>query len=242
MRWIYISPHFDDAVLSCGGLIWEQAGSAMPVEIWTICAGDAPAGPLSPFAERLHAEWRSGSATETLALRRVEDRAAARRVGAVAHHFSIPDCIYRLAKNGEFLYAEDVFVPIHPSEQDSLVDEIAVMLKDRLTPQDTVVSPLALGHIDHALTRAAAERLNRPLLYYGDVPYLFNSPDRLLAQSAGMTDTVFSVTEDGLLSWQEGIAAYASQISSLFPSVEGMYEKIANYWQACKGVRLWQPD
>ena len=27
MRWIYLSPHFDDAVLSCGGLIWEQTHS-----------------------------------------------------------------------------------------------------------------------------------------------------------------------------------------------------------------------
>ena len=25
MRWIYLSPHLDDAVLSCGGLIFEQS-------------------------------------------------------------------------------------------------------------------------------------------------------------------------------------------------------------------------
>jgi len=41
MRWIYISPHFDDAVLSCGGLIWEQTHKGITVEIWTVCAGDA---------------------------------------------------------------------------------------------------------------------------------------------------------------------------------------------------------
>ncbi|MBA4379671.1 MAG: PIG-L family deacetylase, partial [Anaerolinea sp.] len=57
MRWIYISPHLDDAVLSCGGLIWEQSHAGTQVEIWTVCTGDPPEGPLSPFAEVLHAEW-----------------------------------------------------------------------------------------------------------------------------------------------------------------------------------------
>jgi LmbE family N-acetylglucosaminyl deacetylase len=33
MRWIYLSPHFDDAVLSCGGLIFDQAQAGTPVEI-----------------------------------------------------------------------------------------------------------------------------------------------------------------------------------------------------------------
>jgi LmbE family N-acetylglucosaminyl deacetylase len=50
MRWIYLSPHFDDAVLSCGGLIFEQARQGIPIEIWTIFAGNPPPGPLSMFA------------------------------------------------------------------------------------------------------------------------------------------------------------------------------------------------
>jgi len=43
-------PHFDDAVLSCGGLIWEQTQKGIPVEIWTVCAGDAPPGSPSMLA------------------------------------------------------------------------------------------------------------------------------------------------------------------------------------------------
>ena len=243
MRWIYVSPHFDDAILSCGGLIWEQTGSAMPVEIWTICAGDAPPGPLSPFAEKTHADWQSGSAAETVALRRVEDRHAARRVGAVAHHFPIPDCIYRRSNSDEYLYPETVFTAVHSFDQSFLSDDITRMLEFRLTPQDTVVCPLSLGnHVDHQLTRLAVERLKRPLLYYADTPYLFNHPRDLPVKAAGMTDTLFSVTEGGLLAWQEGIAAYASQISGLFPSVDGMRAEIAKYWGLSRGIRIWQPD
>ena len=62
MRWIYISPHFDDAVLSCGGLIFEQARQGIPVEIWTICAGDAPPGPLSQLAQDCHVQWGTQTA------------------------------------------------------------------------------------------------------------------------------------------------------------------------------------
>ena len=47
MHWIYLSPHFDDAVLSCGGMIWEQVHSGETVEIWTLCAGQIPKGPAA---------------------------------------------------------------------------------------------------------------------------------------------------------------------------------------------------
>ena len=42
MRWIYLSPHFDDAVLSCGGVIFEQSRQGIQTEIWTIFAGSPP--------------------------------------------------------------------------------------------------------------------------------------------------------------------------------------------------------
>jgi hypothetical protein len=35
MRWIYLSPHLDDAALSAGGLIYEQTQAGIQVEIWT---------------------------------------------------------------------------------------------------------------------------------------------------------------------------------------------------------------
>ncbi len=56
---IYLSPHLDDAVYSCGGRIWQDVRRGDTVEIWTIFAGD-PAGELSRFARELHACWGSG--------------------------------------------------------------------------------------------------------------------------------------------------------------------------------------
>ncbi|NTV35511.1 MAG: PIG-L family deacetylase, partial [Anaerolineaceae bacterium] len=74
MHWIFLSPHFDDAVFSCGGLIYEQVQQGDQVEIWTICAGDLPEGQLSPFAEELHARWTTGR--ETISSRAAEDQLA----------------------------------------------------------------------------------------------------------------------------------------------------------------------
>lgn len=242
MRWIYLSPHFDDAILSCGGLIWEQSAAGMPVEIWTLCAGDPPAASLSRFATRTHADWNTGNAAETVALRRVEDRNAARQVGAVAHHFPIPDCLYRRHPvSGRALYTRTVFRSPARAEA-PIADQMAGLIRARLTEEDTLVSPLGLGrHIDHTLTRRAAEMLERPLLYYADVPYLFRQPDQLPVFSRGLTSLDYSISREGLRAWQKGIAAYVSQISGLFPDADAMHASIKDYWAARRGIALWQP-
>ncbi len=125
MSWLYLSPHLDDAALSCGGLIWEQAQSGEEVSLWTICAGDPPSGPLSPFAESVHARW--GTGREASAARRAEDIRSCAILGAAFHHLSIPDCIYRRSpKTGEVLYGseETIFGPVHP-EETLLVSKLA---------------------------------------------------------------------------------------------------------------------
>ncbi len=95
MRWIYLSPHLDDAVLSAGGLIYEQAQAGIPVEIWTIMCGYPPIGEVSAFAEFQHQQWGFGSAEEAMRARREEDQNAAAILGAQAVHFDFLDCIYR---------------------------------------------------------------------------------------------------------------------------------------------------
>jgi LmbE family N-acetylglucosaminyl deacetylase len=239
MRWIYISPHFDDAVLSCGGLIWRQAQKGMHVEIWTICAGDAPPGSLSPLAMLCHQQWGIESAKDVVDARRIENQEAAALVGAETVDFSIPDCIYRCSPTGELLYPEDVFGSIHAFEKDLDVD-IAAALTSELQPDDKIVSPLAIGgHLDHMLTRLAAEHLGRQLWYYADIPYLINRPEMLIPATEGLKGTLHSISKKGLEVWQNGVAAYATQIPMLFETGEKMQETICAYWGNQRGIRLW---
>jgi LmbE family N-acetylglucosaminyl deacetylase len=240
MRWIYISPHFDDAILSCGGLIWEQTKKRIPVEIWTVCAGDAPPGPLSALAVACHWQWGIESAEDVVAARRIENQEAAKLVGANTVNFSIPDCIYRLSPTGESLYPEDIFVPIHTIEK-NLDGDISIALASELEPDDTVVSPLAIGgHVDHVLTRLAVEHLDRPVWYYADIPYLINHPEMLAHATKEQKKTLFRISETGLGVWQSGIAAYATQILMLFETGEKMQEAIRVYWEDRHGIRLWR--
>jgi hypothetical protein len=239
MRWIYISPHFDDAVLSCGGLIREQAQKGLPVEIWTICAGDAPPGRLSSLAVDCHTQWGIKSARNVVAARRRENQAAAGLLGAETVDFSIPDGIYRRSPTGEVLYSTDVFVPIDPIEK-GLDAEISTALTSEIQPGDNIVSPLAIGgHLDHVLTRLAAERLDCPLWYYADIPYLIHQQKMLVPATKGLRGTRYPVSEKGLEMWQSGIAAYSTQISMLFQTSERMREAIRLYWETRPGFRLW---
>jgi LmbE family N-acetylglucosaminyl deacetylase len=239
MRWIYISPHFDDAVLSCGGLIWKQAQKGIPVEIWSVCAGDAPPGPLSPLATECHLQWGIKSVKDLVAARRAENLEAAHLLGAETVDFSIPDCIYRRSPIGELLYPEDLFVPVRPDENE-LDENIAAALISELQPDDRIVSPLAIGgHPDHVLTRLAAERLDRPISYYADIPYHFTHPEMLVPATTGLMETRYPIPKKGLLAWQNGIVAYASQILMLFETGEKMRKAIRLYWEGSHGIRLW---
>lgn len=245
MRWIYLSPHLDDAVFSAGGLIYEQTQAGISVEIWTFMCGDPRLTEYSQFAQRLHAIWGFSSAEETVRKRREEDKAAASIVGSKAVHFDFLDCIYRRDKNGDWLYPSEIFGAIHPADADYPA-QIAAAISARLNPDDVLVCQLGLGsHVDHVLVRQAAELLGRPLRYDIDVPYWCYKPHELEAKAAGMVAETVRITETSLPRWVEASVCYKSQLPSLgerFDSPETVTESIRNYWAERQGIRLLQLD
>ncbi len=249
MHILFLSPHFDDVALSCGGFVWEKSRIGETVSIWTICAGDVPPGPLSAFAEKLHTRWQTGR--EAVTQRRLEDAASCQILGASFRHLAVPDCIYRTYDHSH-LYSEETFMgPIHPAEN-ALVDALAQQLQQELLRQDLpgqdlpghalVISPLALGgHVDHRLTRAVAEKLDRELLYYADYPYCLNTEKELeQMRDSGWQPQLYPVSPEGLQAWQQGVAAYASQISTFWSDLSAMQQAIKNYRDHYQGSLLWQ--
>jgi LmbE family N-acetylglucosaminyl deacetylase len=242
MRWIYLSPHLDDAVLSAGGLIYEQTRSGIPVEIWTFMCGYPPAAELSQFAELQHFMWGFSSAEETTRSRREEDKNAAAVVGAEVMLFDLLDCIYRRGADGEWLYNE-ISVPPHP-EDANLPNQIAEAISARLKQDDVLVCQLSVGsHIDHVIVRQGAELLGLPLLYDIDIPYFFTKPEEFALKSAGMKESAHSITEAGLRSWQDAVVKYKSQLAVLGDAMstpEKARESIQSYWAGREGIRLLQ--
>ncbi|MDA0563804.1 PIG-L family deacetylase [Streptomonospora sp. S1-112] len=144
-----VSPHYDDAVFSCGGLLARIGPAARVV---TVCGGLPPEG-------RAASDWdqRCGFATARAAAleRRAEDARALAGVGAQAVPLGWLDRPYAEA-------APDA-------------DALAAALAPLLTGTEVVV-PAAIGaHADHVLARDAALRAARavgaPVRLYADVPY-----------------------------------------------------------------------
>ncbi len=237
MNWIYLSPHLDDVVLSVGGLLWEQSQAGERVSIWTICGGDPPPGDYSPFAESLHTRWQTGA--EAMQARRAEDIESCQILGADYLHFDIPDCIYRRApKTREHLYASEqsLWIPVHPDEE-ALIVQIAAQMKEQLPSGADVVCPLTLGdHVDHRLTRAAAERAGIPLWFYADYPYLLEAENIKVVEQ--LQSMLTPISPDGLLAWEEAVAAHGSQISTFWGSLDEMKTAIQAYFHKMGGVKL----
>ena len=244
MTWIYLSPHLDDAVFSCGGLIWQQAQAGENVELWTVCAGSPPDGDLPPFAQSLHDRWGTGA--ETVALRRAEDERAAEYLGVKLRWFEIPDCIYRRdAQTGKPLYGSGaaIFGNLHPADG-TLLAELNASLAEELPADANVVAPLTIGnHVDHQLVRQAADSLARPLSFYPDFPYIINN-EHLIAYRLphGAKGLNFQLTKEEIAAWQAGVACYGSQLSTFWTGEADMRQAIEAYAGQSGGLQLWQRD
>ncbi|GAB4567724.1 MAG: PIG-L family deacetylase [Anaerolineales bacterium] len=238
MRWIYLSPHLDDAALSAGGWIYDQTLAGNSVEIWTIMCGYPATEELSLFAQYLHHQWGMSTARQVVDGRRIEDKNAASILGAKTFYFDFLDCIYRQDQNGDWLYF-DIFTDPLPGEAD-LPAQIAQAISARLNPDDELVCQLGIGkHVDHVTVRRAAELLGRSLHYVADIPYYFNTPEHLEPNTAGMEKKVERVSRAGVKSWKEAVLAYESQISALFKSPRAMRGQINRFVSEFGGMPFW---
>jgi len=241
MEWIYLSPHFDDVALSCGGLLWEQVQAGEGASVWTICAGEAPAGQLSPFAQSLHERWESGQGAAVL--RRAEDHRSCHLLGAEGRNFDIPDCIYRRDPgSGVHLYASEaaLFGELHPVEE-SLVAYLSETLAGLIPAGSRVVAPLAVGgHVDHRLVLEAAKKLGVTVWYYADYPYIENTGQAEWSRLAQREHEDLTVSNSGLQVWISSIAAHTSQVSTFWPDPEAMSVAIREYHSRVGGVRLFK--
>ena len=256
MNWIYLSPHLDDAAYSCGGLIWSQTTAGEQVSVWTICAGDPPEENLSTHAASIHDRWNFEN--DAVDQRRLEDIESCRILNASHRHFPIPDAIYRgdfqpksTFEGGEteYFYQErdSLFGPLNPAEGKLVKSLSQELLKEIKRVPDSVntniVCPLALGnHVDHQLTRQAVERLDIPLLYYADFPYVLDGLDNLDGlRAAGWRSTSFEINQDALGAWVAAIAEYKSQLSTFWSDLDEMRCAVDSYRILMGGAIIWQP-
>jgi LmbE family N-acetylglucosaminyl deacetylase len=242
---LYLSPHLDDAALSCGGQIAQSTRRGERVLIVTVMAGDPPADAANDYIASLHARWELGR--DAAAQRRAEDLAACALLGADALHLDAPDCIYRLdPATGAPLYVSDadIFGEIHPAEA-PLVARIAGLLAG-LPAATQVYAPLTVGHhVDHLLVRAAAEQVwGDALRYYEDYPYV-QQPGKLdaaLADATGWRATVIPLDAADLAVKCDAISAFRSQLSTFFADGADLEAQVKGYAAQVGGERTYSTD
>ncbi len=223
---LYVSPHFDDVVFSCGGQIYDRIQQGERVVVVTVCAAPPPApSELSPFAASLHARWSASGQSNFN--RAAEDRAALAVLGSEPVHLNFHDCIYRRSAEGDWLYDSEtaIFGELSPREA-TVVAAVAAALAGvaPLAPDAEIYSPFGVGgHVDHQLARIAAGQWlinsRHRHHHYADYPY---------AQSvAGGIER--PITEAARQAKMQAVRAYASQLSSFWVDEAMMVEKVSGW-------------
>lgn len=218
-----ISPHYDDAVFSCGHLL----GAAPCSTVITVCTGQ-------PAQCDVLTDWdaRCGfiHAAHALQARRAEN------TGALAA---------LQAQSVELDFLDDQYLQTAQDSAELLIDALAVALS-QLQPE-TVIFPLGLFHSDHIRVSDAVISLSFQFeavnwLAYEDIPYCrqTNLVDARIKQLAG-NNTVITPANDLLATAlhacpsttkERAVNAYASQFRGLgYDDAGPIMQLPEKYWQ-----------
>jgi hypothetical protein len=148
MATVILSPHFDDAVLSC----WQVLEAGGEVTVVNVFTASPPSGRPSAWWDRLTGARDS---IARMAERRAEDEAALALAGCGAVSLGLLDDQYRAAGIEAGVVLE--------------------RLRGALAPGSSLYAPAAMDeHRDHVLVRDAALSLageGWPLVLYADLPH-----------------------------------------------------------------------
>lgn len=217
MFFLFISPHLDDAVLSCGGLISKLASSSHEVHVVTVFCGDPRTQKFSDIAREFHYDCNL-SGSDIIQVRRNEDVQASKELGFNITHLSFLDCIYR-KPNGKFIYNEHerVFSNIIYDDASFLNKINSSLSLFDLKKYDLVFIPLGVGkHVDHVITRQIMENIAFPkdlsskLRFYEDSPYCFNI-ERAHSRHTNLVSYLEEISVKQLYAKISGITSYKSQ-------------------------------
>ncbi len=226
----FLSPHYDDIPLSCGGTVARIAASGVQPEIVVIFGSEPdPTSALSAFADAHHQQWGLNAA-EVIASRQGEEAAAARILGGTPHTLPFQDAIYR---GHAYTSNEQLFGETTPGENDLPAAIVRSLdLGDTPDPQLRLYAPLGVGcHVDHQHATRAALRLARTgwdVWFYEDLPYALVAgalPRRLDVLTAEVS-LKLAATVDVAATWDtkiSAILAYRSQIAPVF-ALAGLHQ------------------
>ncbi|WP_200846763.1 PIG-L deacetylase family protein [Arthrobacter sp. 18067] len=233
--WLFLSPHLDDAVLSCGGLMEAQA-TGREIFVATLFTEAMPP-PHTRAARSFMRQCTIADAGELFEARQSEDRVVLQDMGVQTIHLGEVDALFRCRRRPPVLgsSAWDRLLPelthryptyrfdialgrISKGDQElirKLRSDIAGLMSQ--TKAELLFCPAGVGkHVDHLITREVGKGHPENLVMYSDFPYdLVAGPDEIHMSRLGFVPWTWDA---GLDAKRGRIRQYASQADALFPT------------------------
>lgn len=247
-RHIFLAPHFDDAVYSCGGTLGVQVSAGLHPLVITIFGGiPTPTLVPSSFATQVVRKWGTSDSNGIAAQvekRRKEDSTALDYLQTDYLWLDYQEAIFR--GDPAYYTSEEQIIggEVHAEDQDidKKLAQLLLDLQDRL-PDTAWYAPLGIGrHVDHQIVCSAADRLvqrGAKVYFYEDYPYVQRVPGSLQTRIEELGRTyeyaLVEVSEMVPLK-KEAATMYASQIGSNFASKEAMHKAIDDYTKSIRPI------
>lgn len=240
-RHIFLAPHLDDVVYSCGGTLGVQVSSGLrPLVITAFTGNPAANQPLSHLALQVGRDWGANNVEEAIhviEMRKKEDSQALDYLQADYLWLDYPEAIYR--GNPSYYTSKEQLMggDVHPSDRplDNELGQMLLDLQERL-PDTSWYAPLGIGrHIDHQIICSAADRLvqrGAKVYFYEDFPYAERNEGALEArlQELGSPFEYTLVEVSEMMNMKKEAAnMYTSQTTANFGTTEDMYKAMDSY-------------
>lgn len=233
--WLFLSPHLDDAVLSCGALIEAQA-QGRQIIVATLFTEATPS-PHTRAARSFMRQCTIADAGELFGARQSEDRAVLDDMGVQSVHLGAVDALFRRRRKPAMLSSSawDRLLPelthryptyrfdialgrVSRGDRElahQLRSNVALLMKQ--TKADLLFCPAGVGnHVDHLITRQVGQSHPERVVMYSDFPYnVVTSADEDLLSKMGFVPRFW---DSGLDAKSSRIRQYTSQADALFPS------------------------
>jgi len=237
-----LSPHLDDVVLSCSGLIAELTDSRKSVLIATFMTKDFERDNLSDLAKTAHKLW--GVEYNPMAQRKKEDILACKILNVDFIHLELYDCIYRKDISNKYMYIsqESIFQNIHEYDRVIYIDKISTILKSLPKGKLTFV-PLGIGnHVDHVLLNIATTKLiKHNIIYYEDFPYCLDKDlkQKKIKEKGLSNYKHFKISSKALRNKIKAILSYNSQLNPIFGNETAAIQTLEGFYHQNEGEGYW---
>ena len=234
---LFISPHLDDAVFSCGGTMAKMADEGWQTILCTVFTKSV----FSPkdFALACQLDKNLASDVDYMKLRRAEDSCAARILNvSETLHLNFSEAPHR-----GYNSSPELFAGIKPGDRicRNIAEHLALL--GEIYEPEIVFAPQGLGnHCDHLqVIEAVIEFYKEEKVYwYYDTPYAIRQPE---AQKYPRLPLVLKQQSQNISAYLnakiEACAAYKSQINFQFGSRVNLKKMLTNFHlQSKKDLRV----